>query len=109
MPDVMVTDGLGELDLDADHSAIVTLDDEVDLAIERLARAEVEHSSLRCLGVDPDAQTDERLEEGSQVPSRPQEAHFIEIHQASGERRVEQLVLRRRSEPAHAIGRREPK
>ena len=41
----MIIDGLGELDLDADHSAIVTLDDEVDLAIERLARAEVEDSS----------------------------------------------------------------
>ena len=55
----MIIDGLGDLDLDADHSAIVTLDDEVDLAIERLARAEVEDSSFRCLGIDPDAQTDE--------------------------------------------------
>lgn len=59
---VVVADGVDQLHVDRKHTVIAVLDDQVDLVLAAMC-AEMADARLRSLGVRPDIQRDQRLEQ----------------------------------------------
>lgn len=106
MADRVVSDGRGELRLDRDDSTVVAFDDQIDSVLPGEA-TEMSDTRFGCMRIDAHVECDEGLGERAGKRSvgrdgggrlRPvEEPADPDVKEACGERRIDELVLGRRS------------
>lgn len=106
-----------EPDLDGDHPAVLALHDDVDLAVG-LFGSQVAHLCRGCGGIDAQALGDQRLEQRSE-PGPGRRAHPLTAafqhpglahpDEPSGQRWVDQVMLRRERQSLQWVERRSPR